>query len=863
MNHTINSLLAALNSIGEAFCEHAAGVFVQSALLVVVLFVVDLLLRKRVRAVFRYCVWLLVLVKLVLPPTLSLPTGVGYWAGDHLPSALNVSSRPFDAPGLERSGASGERFHGRPSDDLAKGNPLVAATNTPVTALTWQAILFALWLVGVLTFLALLFQRARFVRALIAASNPAKEKFAELLEECRRQIGVRSKTTLRISDTIPSPAVCGFFRPTIVIPAALVDKLSPEGLRAILIHELAHIKRGDLWVNSIQTFLQIVYFYNPFVWFANSVIRKVCEEAVDESVLVTLGGRAQDYSNTLIDIGEMVFWKADLGLRLIGVAESRKALQWRIRHMLNRPIPKSSKLSVLGTAALIVVAATLLPMARAEKSSRANQSVASENEARTGNPLHKAVARGNIEQVKSLISKGVDVNARNENGVTPLYYAAKYGRQEVAELLIIKGAHVNVKEDGWGTTPLNWTTRGDHRNLAELLIANGANVNSKGHYGWTPLHDTARHGARHTAELLLAKGADISAKGQLAGMPAGTPLHIAADEGHKEVAELLIAKGADVNTKDIRWYTPLQRAANKGHRDLVELLIAKGADVSSFHLAACIGDLARVMRFCDETTDIDTKDELYWTPLSWAAFTGKRDVVELLLAKGANVNVKNGWSGTPLHHASRWSGSTELVELLLAKGADINARDWIERTPLYYAARDSHKELVEVLLANGADVNARCKYRTTPVEKALGENHREVFELLVAKGADISPLLLAACRGDGARVKRLIENGADVDVRTQGGVTPLCCMVLRGSEDIVQLLVDNGADVNANTKGNWNWTPLLGAAELGHKDLAELLIAKGADVNAKDGDGRTPLGYAQDEGYTDIVELLLKHGAKE
>ena len=72
MNHAINSLLTALNSVGEAFCEHAAGVFVQSALLVIVLFAVDLILRKRVRAVFRYCVWLLVLVKLILPPMLSL-----------------------------------------------------------------------------------------------------------------------------------------------------------------------------------------------------------------------------------------------------------------------------------------------------------------------------------------------------------------------------------------------------------------------------------------------------------------------------------------------------------------------------------------------------------------------------------------------------------------------------------------------------------------------------------------------------------------------------------------------------------------------------------------------------------------------
>jgi len=371
MNPMINILLTALNNVGEAFCRHAAGVFVQTAILVAVLYAVDLLLRKRVRAVFRYCVWLLVLVKLVLPPTLSLPTGVGYWTGDHLPATLNVSSRPFDGPGFEDMGAPVELSHAGPSDDVAESAPLVAATDTSVTALTWQAILFVLWLVGVLAFLALLVQRARFVRGLIAASTPATAEFAGVLEQCRRQIGIRLKTRLQISETISSPAVCGFFKPTIVIPAALVGKLSPEGLRAILIHELAHIKRGDLWVNSIQTLLQVVYFYNPFVWFANSVIRKVCEEAVDETVLVTLGGRTRDYSNTLIDIGEMAFWKADLGLRLIGVAESRKALQWRIRHMLTRPIPKSSKLGVLGVVTVLVIAAVLLPMAKAEKAAEA------------------------------------------------------------------------------------------------------------------------------------------------------------------------------------------------------------------------------------------------------------------------------------------------------------------------------------------------------------------------------------------------------------------------------------------------------------------------------------------------------------
>lgn len=471
--------------------------------------------------------------------------------------------------------------------------------------------------------------------------------------------------------------------------------------------------------------------------------------------------------------------------------------------------------------------------------------------------LHQAAAEGDVEQVTELLAAGAAINTRDENGETPLYRAARYGRKQVAELLVAKGADVNAKENRWGGTPLSWTTIGDYRDLAGLLIANGANVNSKGHYGWTPLHDAAWHGARRTAELLLAKGADINAKAQ---RWAGTPLHSAATQGHKDVAELLLAKGADINAGGIDGYTPLQRAASKGYRDVVELFIAKGADVSSFHLAACIGDLARVRRFCDEAIDVDRKDKLNWTPLNWAAFTGQRNVVEFLAARGADVNARDGLARTPLYHAAS-NGHKEIVEVLLINGADVNGRDGSRRTALHHAARNGHKEIVVALLAKGADINARCGYSKTPVEHAMGENQREVVELLVSKGADISPLLLAAGTGDLARVKSLIEEGADVNIRTQAEITPLCYAVHQGSKDIARLLIDNGAEVD--TEDNWNWTPLHSAAETGHKDLAELLIAKGANVNAKDGASLSPLWYAQHEGYIAIVELLLKHGAKE
>jgi len=236
------------------------------------------------------------------------------------------------------------------------------ATAVALEPVCWQGLVFSGWLVGILVLLALLVQRVCFVRGLIAQSRPANERLLEMLEECCCQIGIRPNIELRLSGNTLSPAVCGLFKPIILMPAALLEKLSREKLKAVLIHELAHIKRADVWVNLLQTMLQIVYFYNPLVWIANAIVRRVREQAVDEMVLVTLKPETNSYSNTLIDIAEMAFWRPNFSLRLIGVVESKKALEKRIKHMLNRPIPKSSKLGFLGLLVIVVIGAVLLPM---------------------------------------------------------------------------------------------------------------------------------------------------------------------------------------------------------------------------------------------------------------------------------------------------------------------------------------------------------------------------------------------------------------------------------------------------------------------------------------------------------------------
>ncbi len=361
MNQAINTCITGLNNIGQGFWNYAAGIFIQVSVLIVLLLIIDFLLRKRVRAVFRYCLWMLVFVKLVLPASFTLPTGIGYWLGDYFPSEVSIAKF---AQQTEEAVPAAINI---PQGYIFLEPPMMnetAATGIELEPICWQGLVFLGWLVGMLALLALLVKRVCFVRGLIAQSKPANERSLDILNEGRSQMGIRRNIELRLSGNTLSPAVCGLFKPIILIPAALLKKLSREKLKAVLIHELAHIKRGDVWVNLLQTMLQVVYFYNPLVWLANAMVRRVREQAVDEMVLVTLRPETNSYSNMLIDIAEMAFWRPNFGLRLISVVESKKALERRIKHMLNRPVPKSSKLGFVGLFAIVLIGAIILPMGR-------------------------------------------------------------------------------------------------------------------------------------------------------------------------------------------------------------------------------------------------------------------------------------------------------------------------------------------------------------------------------------------------------------------------------------------------------------------------------------------------------------------
>lgn len=376
MDRVIDSGIERLNGVGEAFCSHAWSVSLQVSVLIAALLVLDLLLRWRVRAVVRYAMWMLVFVKLLLPPTLSLPTGIGYYRPEH----KTVLQKPTE-PVVEQPVPIAEVRPVRrepvvvspPAADVSQANviPAPAAPAVVRPTITWRGWVFLGWLAGVLTLSVYLLRRVQYVRRLVRRSTPASDALADVLTQCAAVLRLRSCPALRLSDDAPGPAVCGLFRPVVLMPASMAENLSGERLRTVLVHELAHIRRADLWVNLVQTLLLVAYFYHPLLWLANAIVRRLREQAVDETVLVALDAEAESYGTTLIDLAEMTVRRPALGRRLIGIAESKKALEGRIRHMIAQPKPRTAKLGLCGLLAIALAAAVLLPMARGDRARNA------------------------------------------------------------------------------------------------------------------------------------------------------------------------------------------------------------------------------------------------------------------------------------------------------------------------------------------------------------------------------------------------------------------------------------------------------------------------------------------------------------
>ncbi|HEV2328283.1 MAG TPA: M56 family metallopeptidase [Verrucomicrobiae bacterium] len=337
-----------LNHRGETFLSFALPMLWQSSLLIAVLFAFDLLSARRIRASVRYALWMVVLVKLVLPPALSLPTGATWWLWRTHPAV--------EPPVIQNYSVS---FGDTVPDNFVAPAGVVVLPPPKFSGDGWALLVAIATAAGLLSWLAFRWLRvAQNVRR--AATAPGE--WDAILEEARQLTGLRQLPRLKLIDDAQTPAVYGLLRPVILLPRALAAKLSVRQLRAVLLHETVHLRRGDVWTNCAQTLLQIAYWWHPLLWLANARIRRLREEAVDDAVMLALRDGADAYAPTLLEVAKYAFRRPLASLGLVGILESRSALRQRVERLVDFRPPRKAGITFLSLCGIFAFSAVALPM---------------------------------------------------------------------------------------------------------------------------------------------------------------------------------------------------------------------------------------------------------------------------------------------------------------------------------------------------------------------------------------------------------------------------------------------------------------------------------------------------------------------
>jgi ankyrin repeat protein len=430
--------------------------------------------------------------------------------------------------------------------------------------------------------------------------------------------------------------------------------------------------------------------------------------------------------------------------------------------------------------------------------------------------LADAVKKGDQAVVRSLLQRGVDVNARQADGTTALYWAALNNDVETARLLIRAGADVKTP-NRYGVAPLSVACINGSAPMIELLLKAGADANAAMTEGETALMTAARTGVSDALEVLLAHGAEVNARERTRGQ---TALMWAAGEGHASAIRTLLERGADLNGRSEAGWTPLLFAVRDGQLDATRTLLDAGASANDALPANTGGPRRR-----PEGAPGGADSPRGLSALHLAVGSRHYELAAFLLDRGADPNAAGpGW--TALHQLT-WirktglgtngpppsgSGSLDSLELLrklVARGANLNARvtkkpnagttalNMIGGTPFFLAARTADVEMMRELVSRGADPLLPNEDGTTPLMAAAGAGTQSPGE-----DPGTEPEALEA-------VKLTLALGNDVNVVDKIGNTAMHGAAYKQLPSVVEFLTANGARVDVwNRKNSLGWTPL-------------------------------------------------------
>jgi bla regulator protein blaR1 len=301
----------------------------QALVLIGLVLLIQALLGPRLPARWRHALWWVVVLKLLLPGLPHAPFSLFHFS-------LLESPTPI-VHALTRAGATG---------DFGLGRFLS-------TAWPW------IWIVGALAALVMILrEHGRLVRAVVRQRPVTNPAILDVLEDCKALMRIYTPLIVIESSRVSSPALFGFVRPRLLLPRGTLESLSPQELRHVFLHELAHLQRHDIAFGWLLAFAQALHWFNPIVWFALHRARVDRELATDELALhFAQLGENRLYGETIIKLLDQFSSSVPLPA-VAGILEDQRQMALRIRQIARfgsvrtQPLAAAALLLVLALAGL-------------------------------------------------------------------------------------------------------------------------------------------------------------------------------------------------------------------------------------------------------------------------------------------------------------------------------------------------------------------------------------------------------------------------------------------------------------------------------------------------------------------------------
>lgn len=332
--------MSELGALAAAWWAWMSALAVQAALFAALVLLLDRLLQRRGWPRLLHALWLLAALRFVLPPTLTAPTGIG-----NLPMVADFALAGQEIGATATSTATA----------ASAATAAAAGTVTSAAASGTLLTLFALWLAGV-GVAGVLAVRGRLAARVAVRGLPAPAWMQRTAAACAQRLGLRRCPALVIAPAVPGACVHGMLRPVIALPPGVArDELEPQ-----LLHELAHVRRRDLWCDAALRALCVVFWFHPAAWLARSRLAQLRELCCDEAAVAALGPRAGAYRTTLLRAAARLLGEpAPQPGFIAGPAQ----IVLRLRSLERGPARHPALRAATTTLVTLLLAACALPMA--------------------------------------------------------------------------------------------------------------------------------------------------------------------------------------------------------------------------------------------------------------------------------------------------------------------------------------------------------------------------------------------------------------------------------------------------------------------------------------------------------------------